>query len=55
MSARTGAFGNLARYRLQRCLAEPLLVLVGRDVNYNGELFVPVSVVKCRDGRQVSS
>lgn len=55
MSTRTGTFGNLPRYSLQRCLAEPLLVHAGGDVNYSGELLVPVPIVKCRDGRQVSS
>lgn len=55
MSARTGRFGDLMCYSLQRCLAEPLLVLVGGDVNYHGELLVPIPTVKRRDGRQVSS
>lgn len=55
MSARTGTFGDLIRYSLQRCLAEPQLVLVGGDVNYYGELLVSIPAVKRRDGRQVSS
>jgi len=55
MSARTGTFGDLTRYSLQRRFAEPLLVLVGGDVNYHGELPVPIPAVKRRDDRQISS
>ncbi|KYM82151.1 hypothetical protein ALC53_07399 [Atta colombica] len=42
MSTWTGTFSDLTRYNLQRCLAEPLFVLVGGNVNYHGELQVPV-------------
>lgn len=55
MSALAGTLGDLTRYDRQRSLPEPLLVLVGGDVNYHGEQLAPVTTVKRRDGRQVSS
>lgn len=55
MSARAGAFGDLARYNLQRCFAEPMHVFVGGDVNYHRKLLALIPAVKHSDGRQVSS